>query len=418
MAVVQTGTWSNSIQGQLLTADYIMAMRKNYIYSQAPLAYSPPQAVIAAGNRASSIAIPVHFELVPAVTAISQTADVTPVTVPDAIVSVSADMYGNVVQLAQKLEITATPDVRRIAAEQIARNAAESIDYLARTQAIAAPAQVLGGDATARSALSAASSTDEIRYANFVDAKVFLDGARAPKIGGAMAGYACIVHPAVSADVLEDGTVILLAEYQKADMLLNGEIGTHMAGVRLIESNNAKVYHGSGSSIGAAFPTTNLSTACSPGDTAIYINTGNASAVVGYYFSVGTQESSTAGEQKDTETVLLSGLNSSAAASASTLQIVGGGANGGLLYAHASGVALYNNYQVHATVFMGAESLIKVYTTDEGMGPDGIVYPPERTGLLKQWQSFGWKVYTGFGRVAGNRIFVVEHAASRQFIGR
>jgi hypothetical protein len=57
------------------------------------------------------------------------------------------------------------------------------------------------------------------------------------------------------------------------------------------------------------------------------------------------------------------------------------------------------------------------YTNDDGLGPDGIIYPPEQTGLLKQFNTIGWKGFWGFGRMGENRIYRVEHVASRYRLG-
>lgn len=418
MAVVTTSILSNSVQA-LYQSAYVMAMRNKYVYSQAPLAYTPPQGVIRMGNRGTSVNIPFYHRLLGSTAAISETADVTPVTFADSLVTVTPYQYGQAVQISQKLSLTAFSDVERAAAENVARDAAETRDRLARAQACWGSMKAYGGDATSRITLeSSATVKDELAYADWLEAVAFLAGNDAPKLSDA-AGVGAIISHQTYADQLEDGVIILVGEYSAGayPFILNGEIGTHIGGVRVIVSDFAKVYHSAGTSgYGAdGGPTTDVIGAAGVAQGATAIVTANAvsSLGVGDYIAIGTVETSTAvADQAQNETVYVTGGTNS-----TTITIVGGGPNGGLVHAHAAATPVTGHYQVHASLFFSAEALAMVYTNDDGLGPDGKIIPPENTGLLKQFNTMGWTGFWGFGRTAENRLYRHEGVPLRFKIG-
>jgi len=53
---------------------------------------------------------------------------------------------------------------------------------------------------------------------------------------------------------------------------------------------------------------------------------------------------------------------------------------------------------------------VKLYAT--GIGEFGQLVPEERTGLLKQFISSGWKWYGGYSRLIDNRCLRVEVSSS------
>src|SRR3990167_4081629 len=407
MTVTITSTLSNSVQA-LYQSAYMLAARRKYIYSQKPLAFTPPKGILDSGNRGSSVKIPVYFELQPVVSAASQTADVKPVTTADALITVTPDMYINAVQIAQKLSVTAFTDVERMYAELVAANMAESMDYLCRTQAVGGSVVIYGNDATSRVTCG---SADELDTVDFFNAIAHLEGGRAPKLAGGpngASGYAAVISPVVVFDLIEDAVLILIAEYGgKPEQLLNNELGT-VAGGRLLPSNFSKIFHAAGATL-SGLTTTTLNGAVAAGDTSVII-TANSGGGNGQYWNIGTAESS---ENAITETVRVT-----ANGTTTTATIVGGGPNGGLLYAHDTAAAGTHSYDVHATGFLGSESLLKVYSNEDDLGPDGTIIPYEKTGLAKQFNSMAWKHFTGFGRVADSRIFRVESIAARMVIGK
>jgi N4-gp56 family major capsid protein len=389
----------------LYDAAYIENMRKQLIYSQGPFVDPKP---MSAGNQGGSILVPSYHDLPAVPTAISRVADITPVTFRDSSVVVTPDGYGNAAQLGWYVDLTAFTDMGRVATERIARNAAETVDYLGRSAAVGGEVVAFGGDATLRSNVSRASSTDEIAPVNFFNAMNFLAGE--PKIPGPGNGTACIFRQAGYNDLILDAGVILLAQYGgRPEILLNGELGMEMGGTRLIVSDFAKVFHGAGAS--GAPSSQNLSAAANQGATSIGTSAAISSLAIGDVLVIGTIESTANGENRTIEAVRVVG-----ATGTTTVSIVGRGPNGGLLYDHSSGEAVTDDRQVFTATFLSADAILKAYHTDVGL--DGRLIPSERTGLLKQFQSYGWFWFGGFAVKAQNRIYRVEHAATQPVVGK
>ena len=411
MAIQQTGGSTAAIQ-TILQEAFDIGVLENYVYAQSPLAVVPPGGVIARGNNFSSALFDFAHELAVDSSAISEVADIVPSTFTISQVSISPAAYARAIQLSKPLEFQATPDVVSMAGGIVARNAARTIDYLARTQAVAGNTFAFGGDATARSAVGPASTTDELAYANFLDAAAYLDSA--PPVSGAGmgvgVGIVAIMRKAITTDLIEDGTLILYGERQESgQFLLNGEIGMHVGGVRVVESNFAKIFSGAGSSLAGI--ETSLSTAAGAGSTSVDLSSVSASDAIGDYVTIGAIESTANGEDAVTEVVFRSGGTTGS----TTFNLVGAGANGGLKYPHSSGAAVTHANQVYATLFMGGDALMKAFAGE--WGENGEVLPPEVSGLAKQFNTMAWHVYIGFARKAENRLYRVEHAGSRFSLG-
>ena len=412
MTVTTTTVLSNSVAA-LYQAEFVMAAKRKYIYSQPPLAFTPAQGVIGIGNRGTTVNIPVFHRPIPSTASLSETADVTPIVFRDDIITITPDMHGQAIQLSQKLSLTAYTDVEAAAVENVAGMAADVRDRLARVQAVGGETVTFGGDATTRATVGTGASSYELAYSDWLDAVAFLAGARAPMLSDA-AGVAAIISHQTYADQIDDGTLILVGEYSAGayPFILNGEIGTHIAGVRVIKSDFAKIFHGAGASITLGLEATVVdSTAMVAGATFLDLPGTMTSGAVGDYIAIGTIEATGVADPIVTETVMILSTGSTA------VPIVGGGPNGGFVFDHAAGVAVTAGSQVHAALFMTAEALAMVYTNDDGLGPDGLIIPPENTGLLKQFNSLGYKHFLGFGRMASNRLYRVEHEPSRYKIG-
>lgn len=405
MAVLgTTASVPNSVQA-LFEADYIENARKNYVYSQGAFIKSLP---MSEGHQGGSILLPMYHDLPAVPTAISRVADVSPVTFRDSSVVVSPDGYGNAVQLGWYVDLTAYTPMGQIAAGKVGRNAAETVDYLARSVAIAGNVVAFGGDATARSNVSEASTTDEIRPVDFFNAATFHEGN--PLIAGPGNGLACITRQAAINDLIQDTNIILIAQYGgRPEILLNGELGMEMGGTRLVKSDFAKIFGGAGAS-GAASSGI-LQSAANAGATGIVTTAALSSVAEGDVFTIGTVESTANGENRTLEAVRFTGTTGSSA-----MSIIGKGPNGGLMYDHSSGEPVTHSRQVYTSLFVCADAILKTY--HNSVGVDGRLIPPERTGLLKQFNSMGWFWFGGFGLTGQQRVYRLEHAASQYTLGK
>ena len=405
MAVLgTTASIPNSVQA-LYDVDYIENARKQLIYSQGAFIDPKP---MSAGNQGGSILVPSYHDLPAVPTAISRVADISPVTFRDSSVVVTPDGYGRSAQVGWYVDLTAYTPIGQIAAGKIGRNAGETIDYLARSVAVGGEVVAFGGDATLRSNVNRGTSTDEIRPVDFFNAMTFLEGE--PKIPGPGNGIGCIFRQANYNDLILDTNVILIAQYGgRPELLLNGEMGMEMGGSRLIVSDFAKVFHGAGAS--GAPSSNNLSAAVNQGATSIGTSAAISSLAIGDVLVIGTVESTANGENRTIEAVRVVG-----ATGTTTVSIVGRGPNGGLLYDHSSGEAVTDDRQVFTATFLSADAILKAYHTDVGL--EGRLVPPEKTGLLKQFNSLGWFWFGGHAIKAQNRVYRLECAASYPVVGK
>ena len=406
MAITGTGQLTQSLI-EVMSGEFDMIVPKNYVYAQSPLTYVPEGGVLRRGAGYSSLRINTYHRLLPANSTRSEITDIAPVQLRDSAVTISHSLYGNTIQLSLKLQETASRDVFQIAAKILAENAGESVDFVARSVAVAGSAFELGNGSSRDAVNENGVLTPGMLYnaAGYLASAPKLDGGlNQPTIGG---GLAAILRNAVIADLAENSSIILLGQYRDnaPETVLMGEVGAHMSGVRLVVSDWAKIFQGAGSTKVAS--SDNLSNAVNAGATTIAVSTAISSGT-GTYLTIGTRETTVNGEQTNVETVY-------AAALSSAMAIAGGAPNGGLLFDHSSDspVGAYN--QVHAVVVFGAESIMKVFASDIGANPQ--LLPPKVDGSLDQWDMAEWRWYGGFGVRAQNRLYRLEVGSNRQVLG-
>ena len=392
---------------EVLSAEFDSIVPLNYIYAQSPITYVPAGGVLRDGQGFSSLRIPFYHRLLPANTTRSELTDISPVTFVDSQVTINPSLYGNAVQLSLKVQKESANDVFQIAAKLVAENAAESIDYVARSVAIAGRAFELA-NGTARTAV-ADPLTPGMLYnaAGYLASAPKLDGGlNAPTIGQ---GLAAVMRNAVIADLAENSSIILLGQYRDSapETVLMGEVGAHMSGVRLVVSDYAKIFHGAGSSFGTASSAETLANAVTAGASTIEVSSA-LDGVGSGYVCLGTIETTANGEQTNVETIWV-------ASSGVGIAISGGAPNGGLVYDHSSDAAVTAHRQVHAVVVVGARALMKIH--DSAIGANPQLLPPKVDGLLDQWDSAQWRWFGGFGIRAQNGLYRMEVAANRQVLG-
>ena len=216
---------------------------------------------------------------------------------------------------------------------------------------------------------------------------------------------------AVIADLAENSSIILLGQYRDnaPETVLRGEVGSHMSGIRLIVSDNAKIFHGAGSTL--VISSGAINAAVSAGATTIAVASSLSSAGSLSYMCLGTPETTANGEQTNVETIFVD-------AASSAISLRGGAPNGGLVYSYSSGASLTGTRQVHGIVVMGAKSIAKVHDTESG--PNPVLLKPGndgKDGMLEQWDSLSWRWFGGFQRWAENRLYRIEVGSERQVLG-
>lgn len=389
MAVTTTTTGSSNAVAALYQAAFIMAVRKNLAYTQVPFVFTPAQGVMGPGNRGSNVTIPLFHELDYG-SSLSQTADVTPVAMYANLATMTPELYGQAIQLSQKLSLTAFTDVEKAAVELVGRNAAATREYVGRKTAIAGTLVLFGGSATTRATVKAVetTSTSLITFNNFAQAALMLNAAGTPKLPGAngnLSGYAAIISAETQADLGISSALLIAAEYGANDFLLNGEIGSHLTGTRLIQTPFAKIFRAGGASVGGASGIA-LTGAVEPGGTTFSCTTAVASNAIGDYLMIGSSAGESTGND-DIPGLEIVRVVSGTSGTSGPYGIVGAGVNGGFMYAHpATDVVHGGKGDVQCTVFVGPESLGMVYSNEDGLGPEGQIILPEVTGILHQFK--------------------------------
>lgn len=150
--------------------------------------------------------------------------------------------YGDYVTLSDMLDLTAIDPVVVEAVKVVGNQAGLTLDTITRnvlqsgTNVYYCP-KANGTTNYARTDLDASSvlTVDVVK-----NVAALLKSVNAPKIDGS---YVAIVHPFVAADIMKDEQWIDAYKYSNAENIYEGEIGK-IAGVRFVESSEAKIYEG------------------------------------------------------------------------------------------------------------------------------------------------------------------------------
>jgi len=348
----------------------------------------------------SSVVLNFLSDMAPGTSALSETTDVVPSTLKDATCTISPTSRWGALQWSEKLELEAYTNYGEERMKILGRNMMESVDLLAQAQALQ------GGNAwsyVGRATLDAGTTTHNLTddRISFADARL-LTGKAPAYVGNGRNQWFAIMHPYAFYDLRTGGKVVSVAYYQKAEILLNWELG-QIGNFKLIVSPDSKIFMAAGVVNSSAIGTT-TSGAISALDLTMTVAAGT-SITAGDRLMVGTIETGNT-HYPTNETVLVNSI------STSTVTIIGAGANGGFKYDHASGSTVSNADDVFPVVFGGPSSLGKMYA--EEVGEFGEVVGPKKDGLLDQFGSIGWKWYGGYDVISESWLFREEVASSLQ----
>ncbi len=162
-------------------------------------------------------------------------------------ITATVNQYGGYVELSDILMLTAIDNNLMEATRVIADQAARTLDTITREVLNGGTnVQYAAGQVNARSALVGGSATASDNHYLTVDAirraVRFLKVMNARKING---DYVGIIHPDAAYDLMSDPEWRKPHEYVDTDNLYAEEIG-RIAGVRFVESTEAKVFAGEG----------------------------------------------------------------------------------------------------------------------------------------------------------------------------
>ncbi len=294
-------------------------------------------------------------------------------------VTCTVDQYGDYIEQTDMLELTAVDNTIVEATKELAGQAGLTLDTVVRNEIIGGTnvcyAPCVEGD-TVTEITSRADITEKcrLRVKDVFRAAAELKAMNAPKIGS---HYVAIIHPYVAYDLMQDAGEqwVGIQKYANPETILRGEVGT-LAGVRFVESTEAKIY--GPAEIAEGFSRLHLKNAVTASTDKLTVSEALASAVLAEPVAVyvnGIENTVTAIESTNGETVLTLGTAVSNLDADALICGVGGGKDGSAVF---------------CTLFLG-ENAYGV-TDIEGGGLEHIV---KQRGYgndpLNQRSSVGWK---------------------------
>lgn len=165
------------------------------------------------------------------------------------IVTSTVKQYGGYVCLTDFIMQTAIDPMAEEALKLIASQGARSMDTVTR-EIINAGTNVQYGDGTKQSR-SALTASDKLTVLAVRKAVRTLKRQDAPMING---NYVAIVHPDIAFDLMSDPTWVDWQKYTSPEHMYKNEIG-QIAGVRFVETTEAKIFEGAGASSADVYST-------------------------------------------------------------------------------------------------------------------------------------------------------------------
>lgn len=163
-------------------------------------------------------------------------------------VTATVAQYGDYIKQSDLLEMTAVDNTILEATKLLGNQGGLTLDTVVRNE-LAGGTNVLYAEGASRSGLTANS---KLTMAKVFEAAAILKAANAPKIDGS---YVAFIHPYVAHDLMteakEGGSWVDVNKYADAEKIYNGEIGK-LAGIRFIETSEAKIWVGEGCPSGLA----------------------------------------------------------------------------------------------------------------------------------------------------------------------
>ena len=186
----------------------------------------------------------IQNDLAVASATISESVDITPVSISSSQISVTLAEYGNAIVTTGKLRAGSYVDIDEVVANVLGYNAAVSIDSVARSVVSAGTTVNYSGGASSRATLN---NPDYLSAFDVRLAVATLRTNNVPTVGGS---YWSFVHPAAAFDLRTQtgqGSWRQPHEYAQPAEIWAGEIGM-FEGVRFIETPRAPEFAGASSS--------------------------------------------------------------------------------------------------------------------------------------------------------------------------
>jgi N4-gp56 family major capsid protein len=351
-----------------------------------------------ATNRGVSVQFTIASDLSEATTALTETSDITPVSMSDSYVVVTPLEYGNAVQLTSKLGATAFMEVNPIAANIVGWNAGISTDGIARTAA-GAGTNVAYTSGTTRAGLA---KTNTLTGSDVRKAVASLRKNNVPTFNGLYKG---LIHPDASYDFrgATGGTNWSDPHvYSDPSGIYNGVIG-NFQGVQFMETPRAPLFSDGGtnsytiSTIAVASSVATLTTSAAHGlavgDT-LTISGATATSGTGSTSQLGFNAQFTVATVPSTTTLTVSVAGLSNVNAGTSLSLV------------------VSAVDVYGTLVMGRQALAKAFSTGGGYGEQAIIVDVPVIDTLRRFTGIGWKHFVGYSVFRQAALYRIESGSS------
>ena len=351
-----------------------------------------------ATNRGVSVQFTIASDLSEATTALTETSDITPVSMSDSYVVVTPLEYGNAVQLTSKLGATAFMEVNPIAANIVGWNAGISTDGIARTAA-GAGTNVAYTSGTTRAGLA---KTNTLTGSDVRKAVASLRKNNVPTFNGLYKG---LIHPDASYDFrgATGGTNWSDPHvYSDPSGIYNGVIG-NFQGVQFMETPRAPLFSDGGtntytiSTIAVATSVATITTSAAHGlavgDT-LTISGATATSGTGSTDQTGFNRQFVVATVPTTTTLTVSVAGLSAVNAGTSLSLV------------------VSAVDVYGTLVMGRQALAKAFSTGGGYGEQAIIVDVPVIDTLRRFTGIGWKHFVGYSVFRQAALYRIESGSS------
>ena len=154
-------------------------------------------------------------------------------------VTATVSQYGYYVTISDMLMLSAIDNTLVETTKLLGAQAGSTLDTITREVLNGGTNVMYSGGKSARDALDA---TCKLTVDDIYKAARFLKTQNAPKIDGS---YVAIIHPDVAYDLMRDEEWLDVHKYSSTSEIFDGEIGK-LAGVRFVESTEAKIFADAG----------------------------------------------------------------------------------------------------------------------------------------------------------------------------
>ena len=153
----------------------------------------------------------------------------------------TVQQYGDYVTLSDLVQLTAIDNMLLETTKLLGHQAGQTLDTVTREVLNGGTSVIYAGGKSARASIDA---TSKLTVDDIYKAARFLKTQNAPKIEG---GYVAIIHPDVAYDLMRDEEWVDVHKYSATKEIFEGEIGK-IAGVRFVETTEAKIFAKAGAS--------------------------------------------------------------------------------------------------------------------------------------------------------------------------